>query len=511
MSDRRAVPPKPGATAPDPHKADLDRSVVSGLAWTGGMRGITQTLQWLAALLVVRLLTPGDYGLVAMAMAYLGLVRMFSEFGLDAAIIQRRNLTSDQIARMGGVSVLTGTLLALLSILLSGLVARFFHEPRVASIIIVLSATFLFAGIDVVPRSLLKRDLKFKRLAMVQASQNLTYAGASLTLAAFGFGYWSLVLGALIGAFVRMVVAVASRRHPVAWPRDIDSIKAELWFGWHVVVSQFALYVRKFSDILVVGRLLGRDALGAYNVGWTQANLAVDRVTPLVSEVSPSVLAATQHDLPAMRRYIRVFTEGLAFLSFPATFGMAAVADHFVLVVLGNQWYETIDPLRILVFVAALRSITPILSQVLIAKDLARKNMQFAIAAALSLPVFFLIGSRWGITGVALGWLVGQPFITLTMLLPQALRAAEMSFREYVVALRPATIASFTMVVAVVGARLVMPTDWPLSVRFVVEVTLGVAVYGGAVFTSYRKRLRSLLSTIRAARSKGGRVVVGAT
>lgn len=482
------------------HKADLDRSVVSGLAWTGGMRGITQTVQWLAAILVVRLLTPADYGLVAMATAYLGLVQMFSEFGLDAAIVQRRNLTDDQVARLGGVSVLVGTALAVLSVLLSGIVARFFHEPRVERIVIVLAVSFVFSGIDVVPRSLLKRDLQFKRLAWVQASQNITYAGASLSLAALGFGYWSLVLGGLAGAFIRMIAAVASRRHPVAWPRDIQSISDELWFGWHVVVSQFAFYIRKFSDILVVGRILGREALGAYNVGWTQANLPVDRVIPLVSEVVPSVLAKTQDDLPALRRYVRIFTSGLAFLSFPATLGLALVADHFVLLIFGDQWVATINPLRILAFVAAVRSITPILSQVLIAKDQAKKNMRFALAAALILPLFFYIGSHWGITGVAMGWLIGQPLIMVTMLLRQALRAAEMPLREYLRALRPPVVTSIAMAVAVLGVRFVMPASLPLALRFAIEVALGVAVYVGAVFGIYRDRLRGLLTAVRAAR-----------
>jgi teichuronic acid exporter len=503
------VPDNPQQAEPSAHgpparsKDELDRSLVSGIAWIGGMRSVTMTVQWVAALLVVRLLTPADYGLVAMAGAYLGLVQMFSEFGLGAAVIQRRNLSESQIARIGGVSILASVALAALSVAVSGLVAAFFQEPRVRPIIMLMSATFVFTGIDIVARALLRRDLQFKRAAWVQASQNFTYAAVSLAMAALGFGYWSLVGGAVAGQFVRMVSAVASRPHRVSWPYDLASIRSELWFGSHVVVSQFALYIRRFSDILIVGRMLGTEALGAYNVGWTQANMPVDRVGTIVTGVSPAVLAAAQNDPPALRRYLRLLTEGLAFMAFPTTIGMAVVADHFVLFVFGERWVATITPLRILCLVAAMRAITPILSQVLVATDQTKKNMQFAVAAAIVIPAFLLVGSRWGLTGVALSWLVGHPLVLGSVLLRHALRAAEMRVGDYFAALRPAGVASAAMVLAVLAARFGLPAEWPLGARFSLEVAVGAVVYGLGVLVMYRGRFQSFLRLIRSAPRQG--------
>lgn len=478
-------------------RRDLDRSAVKGLAWTGGVRTLTQSVQWIAALLVVRLLTPEDYGLVAMAGAYFGLVRMFSEFGLGAAIVQRRDLTESQVARLGGFSILSGTILALVSLAASGLVAAFFGEPRVQNIVMVLSVTFVLTGVDVVPRSLLRRDLDFRRLAWIQASQNFSFAGLSLTLAAIGFGYWSLVLAGLGGSMVRMTMALAVRRHPVAFPREIDTIRSELWFGAHVVVTQLALYIRQFSDVLVVGRVLGTEALGAYNVAWQQANVIVERVSPIVSEVSAAVLAASQNDRAGLRRYVKMFTEGIALLAFPATFGLAVVADDFVALIFGDEWLPAIGPLRILALVAAFRSITPVLSQVLIATDQAKKNMQFAVAGSVVIPAMLYVGSRWGITGVALGWLVGHPLVMGTVLLRYALQTTELSLMGYLSALRAPAIACGGMVAAVIAVRAAMPLDWPLWLRFILEVGTGVAVYGGWMFSAYRKRFQSFLAVLR--------------
>lgn len=482
---------------------DLDRSVVSGIAWTGGVRTLTQGFQWAAALLVVRLLTPEDYGLVAMAGAYLGLVSMFSEFGLGAAIVQRRDLSSDQIARLGGVSLFLGTTLAALSVGVSGWIAAFFDEPRVQPIIMVLAVSFIFSGADIVPRSLLKRDLDFKRLSLVGGARNMVYAVTSLALAALGFGYWALVLAGLSGTLVRMIVALWWRRHRITWPSQLHTIRSELWFGGHVVVTQLSLYVRKFADILIVGKTLGTEPLGAYNVGWTQANIPVERVTPIVTGVSAGVLAASQDDTAGLRRYVKMFTEGIALIAFPATFGLAVVADDFVMLVFGERWAATIGPLRVLAVVAALRCITPVLSQVLIATDQAKENMQFAVAGSIVIPIFLFIGSHWGITGVAFGWLLGHPLVMGTILLRHALRTTEMPFLEYVSSLRRAGLASLVMVLVVIATRTTMPPEWPLGLRFAVEVASGAVVYGIWVFTIYRKRLMFALSLLRGAPADG--------
>jgi PST family polysaccharide transporter len=367
--------------------------------------------------------------------------------------------------------------------------------------VIVLSSTFIFTGVDIVARSLLRRDLDFKRAAWVQALQNLTYSAASLILAALGLGYWSLVLASVLGQLVRTASAVAWRPHRIAWPNDLASIKSELWFGTHVAVSRFALYIRRFSDILVVGRVLGTEALGAYNVGWSQANIPVDRVGPVVTGVSAPVLAAAQANKSELRRYLRLFTEGLAFMTFPTTLGLAVVADDFVMLVFGERWVATIGPLRVLAVVAAMRAITPVLSQVLIATDQTKKNMQFTVAGAIMIPAFLLVGTRWGITGVALGWLVGHPLAMGTVLLRHALRAAEMPFREYLAALAPAGISSLVMIACVLALRLLMPADWPLAGRFATEVAGGALAYGLVVLVMYRGRIPSLMRTFREMRN----------
>ena len=473
------------------------------------MRGFTQTLQWAAALIVVRLLTPEDYGLVGMATAYLGLARVVSEFGLSAAIIQHRDLSEDQIGRVYSVSVAFALFFALVSVGAAGPLAGFFNEPKVEAIVLVMSLTFVFGGLDIVPRSLLKRDLRFRRLAWIQASESTTYAAVSLLLAALGFGYWALVWGGVAGVFVRMVGALGSRFHRFVLPRrGLESIMDELWFGWHVIGARLAIQIRQFLDTAIVAKILGTAALGAYNVAWTQATIPVDRVTMLVGEVMPSFFAAVKNDLPAFRRYVRLITEAVALVSFPATVGLALVADDFVMLVFGDRWAPAIAPLQILALVGALRSITPMLSQVLVGTEQPKKNMQFTVLSAVVIPICLLIGTNWGLRGVAIGWLVGHPIVMIPILMPHALRAIEMSFGEYLRALRAPALGCAAMVIAVLVTREVMPADLSLAIRLAVEVSVGALVYSGVLFSTYRDRAIMLLRLLRSARKEGAVNVV---
>ena len=210
-------------------------------------------------------------------------------------------------------------------------------------------------------------------------------------------------------------------------------------------------------------------------------------------------LAASQRDPAMLRRYVRVFTEGVAFVAFPIAFGLAVVAEDFVLTVFGDAWSATVGPLRLLALVAVLRSITPVMSQTLIAVGEARKNMEFAVTTAVVVPVLLVIGSRWGITGVAAAWLVGQPLVTGPVLLRHMLRATDMRLAEWLDALRPAGTAALAMVAVVLAAQSWVPEAWPRSARFAVEVAAGAAAYGIGISITYRHRFAALALAIRQA------------
>ncbi len=487
------------APAGETTQRKLDRSLLQGIAWTGGIKWLTQVLSWASTLVVARLLTPADYGLVGMATVYLGLVQLVNEFGLTAAVIQRRDLDDDQIARIGGISALLGGSFLALSIIVAGPVSRFFGEGAVRWIIIVLSLTFVTTGFQVLPRSLLTRDLEFRKIAWIDGLEAIILTVGTLLLAIFGFRYWALVLGAVFSKLVSTLIAVLTRPHYLAWPTRFRTIAGAVTFGWHLVVSRISWYIYSHADFTIVGRILGSAALGAYTFGWTIASIPVDRVTALIGGVTTGVFAAVQHDRQALRRYLLRLTEGLALITFPASIGLALVADEFVLVVLGENWRAAIMPLRLLALYGGYRSINSLFAQILIATGHSRRYMQFSILSAVVLVPIFLLGARWGTTGVALGWIVGYPLVVIPFML-YTFRIIEMPLRPYLAALWPALSGVMVMAAVVLLFRQITPEPWPMAVSFVMHSVAGAITYGAMVYLAHGDRFRAFLGLLREVR-----------
>lgn len=499
------APPAAGAAqVPPVRDKSLDRSLILGVAWTAGMKWGTQILSWASTLIVARLLTPTDYGLFGMAMVFQGFLAPIYDLGIGAAIIQRRDLTEDDVARLGGLTLLLGAAFAALTIALAQPVAAFFREPAVEWILVWLALGSAVGAIQILPRILLARRLQFRALATIDGIGAVTQTIATVALALAGFKYRALVYGAVASAIITTAVAITTAPHRYAWPQRSAKVRDAVMYGWHVALSRIGWYIYTNADFAIVGRVLGKAALGAYTFGWTIATIPVDRIASLVARVIPSVFATIQDNVPAMRRYYLGITEGLAFVVLPLAFGLAITADDFVRVVLGRGWEGAIGPLRLLAFYGGFRSLAAVLSPVLVAIGHARRNFHYTLLATLVLPPLFYVGTRWGPAGVAAAWIVGLPIVSIPAY-AYTLRLLDTSAREYVRALWPALSASLAMAAGVVAVR-AAAVSWPPGLRFAVEVPVGAALYVGVVLALYRPRVeafRALLAAARAAKHSG--------
>ena len=471
----------------------LDRSLFHGLAWTGLLKWVSQALSWAVMIYVARLLTPADFGTVAMASVAIGLARMVDDLGLDAAIVQDRTLTPEQMSRLGGLALALGCALCLIFVALSLPIATFFHERAVTWIICVLSINFITDALQVVPRALLQRDLAFRRLAWVQGLQVLS---STVCTAALGFGYWALVLNSVVSGVGVTLLLYMWRPHPLAWPRRLRSVGRAVTFGWHLLLSRIAWYAYSNVDSALVGRLLGKVALGSYSLGMTFATIPVTEVSSLVGRVVPGVFSTVQGDRAGLKRYFLMLTEGISYLTLPATLGLALTADTFVPLVLGPQWVSAIPTLRFLALYTAMLSVTTLLSHVLLWTGHSKWNMLLNVLALVVLTPLFYVASRWGAAGVAASWTVGFPLVTLPAFFA-VFKILGIGPVPYLRALGPAFLASVAMAAAVEAARAAVPAHAAIGVRFAAHVGSGAAVYVATIALAYRSRVRAITDAVR--------------
>lgn len=490
-------PSRSAATTPD---RALDRKLLAGIAWTGGMKWAIQVVSWSSTFIIARLLSPSDFGLMGMAAVYLGLVALVNEFGLTAAVLKGRALTDDQIAQLGGFGIAIGVAFCLVSIGAAFPIARFYGEPAVRTIIVILSFNFVFTAIGVLPRSLLARDLQFHRLAWIDGASNLSQIAATLTFAELGYRYLALVFGSLLASVVGAFLALYWHGHRLKVPRSFRAIRESVHVGWHVVVGRVAWYTYQNADFAVVGRVLGTAMLGAYTLGWEIATVPVERISALVGQVTPGVFSAVAADRPALRRYYLAVIEGLAFITFPAAAGIALTAPVLVPVALGNQWTNAILPLQLLAVYGGIRSIDTVTPQVLIYTGYSRYSMWYTVGAAVVLPVLFLIGTRWGMVGVASVWIIAYP-VVVSPIYRLVFRILDLSPRAYLSNLWPVVSGTVLMIGAVLAVRAALPTGTAPHTALAAEVATGMVTYAAVMWLLHRERIRAFLSLLRRERS----------
>jgi O-antigen/teichoic acid export membrane protein len=476
----------------------LDRSLLHGVAWTAAAKWASQALSWVSWLIVARLLSPEDYGLVGMATIYLGLITLLSEFGLGTAVLAVRELNVEQINQLNGLAVLLGLASLLGSCIVAIPVGHFFRAPQLPLVVVVMSTTFVIASFKTVPLALLQRDLRFKALALIELSQALVLAISMIGFAVAGFRYWTLVCGGVLGAAISTGWVLRLRRVPLALPRP-NSLKRAMTVSSDVLIGRLCWYASANADFLVAGRILGKAALGVYNVAWTLASIPAERVVALVGQVTPAFFSAVQTDPPAIRRYLLGITEGIALITFPVSLGLALVARDFVVVVLGSKWEGAILALQLLAAYAAFRSITPLLPQVLQTTGDSRFEMWRMVAAAVVMPPsFYISGQRWGTVGLAMAWMLVDPVLAF-MLYWRVFSRIHLSPKAYFGALWPA-LSGTALMAAVVLAVGVSAREWTAGPRLTVQIGAGMISYGLACLVLHREQFEAFRELLVATR-----------
>jgi O-antigen/teichoic acid export membrane protein len=481
-------------TVPSPDRS-LDRSIVRAVAWNGVARWASQVLSWITTIVVARVLTPGDYGLVGMAGLYLNLALLISQAGIGDTIIALRDLTKRQISELNTVAIALGLGLVGLSCVLALPLARFFSTPRLFGVIVVSSGLYLINAFQIVPKAVLQRELRFKLLAVIDTVRAFVQIFITILFVFLKFGYWSLVAGYMTSALVGSILTFLSRMQGFAIP-DLKLLRRELKFSRFVMLSNIAWYTYDNADFGVAGRVLGAVPLGNYTVAWSISSAPVEKIANLIANVTPSYFSALQTDKAELRRYVVRLTEVLSLVTVPASIGLVLTADFLVPVLLGPKWLGVVAPLRLLGLFVAARSIATILPNLLIAIGDARFVMWVSICAAVIMPVAFLVGSRWGTSGIAAAWVIAYPLITIPTLARVMMRTG-LSWKVYAYAITPAVTASAVMVCVSLIVRFLLRSQTRSAVGLAALIVASATSYVCALLAFHYARVMTIIKTTK--------------
>jgi len=475
---------------------DLDQQLAFGVAWVGGLRLAMQLISWSSTLIVVRLISPHDYGVAGMAAVYVTFAAIFVDFGISGAVVVLPELTDEDMSHLHSLALMLGALGCVLSLALAWPLGIFFREPLLPPVVAVLSSVLLLTGLRTVPRAVMQRRLEFRNTAMLEAAKSAAQTVVVLIGAVIGLRYWALIASTVAGSLLATILALHFCRIPIG-RLAIRRLEQSFRYARNILIGGLAWKAYSLSDFIVVGRTRGSQALGHYALAWNVTAIPGEKLTNLLSSVSSSFFASLRHDTAAMRRYFLVLSEGIALLTFAPLAGIAFVASDAVLVLWGEQWSAAILPMRLLAGYAMLQSLTPLLTHVLHATgQVAATRRNSVLLLAVLVPAFYVTAVTLGISAVAMCWLVLYPLVMGKLFL--LVRATlSLSVKEYWRALEPAVLVTATMLLSLALLRVGVTRALGREARLVLEIAVGIGIGLTTLRVRYWSRLRAAWRVMR--------------
>ncbi|MBT8444507.1 MAG: lipopolysaccharide biosynthesis protein, partial [Gammaproteobacteria bacterium] len=413
------------------------------------MRGIGLV----STIILVRLLAPEDFGLVAMSTLFIALIEVFTSFGVDMALIQRADATREDYDTAWTIRLLQVTVVAVAILVCAPLVAEYFSEPRVTSLTMFLSIGVFVAGFENIGVVAFRKELNFSKEYRFMVLKKLSSFFITIGLAVWLRNYWALAWGIVTGKVA--AVAISYIMHPYR-PRPSLAKFRDLWsFSQWMLLRNIGMYLRKQLDSFMVARLFSTAQLGYYSVAKEIAELpTTDLVWPMARALFPGYAKIANDRARLGRAYLNVLST-ITLITVPTGLGLALVAEPLVLLAFGERWMEVIPALSWLALYGGVLTISAGVQSPLMALGMMRRvamlvwaqlllaapvivyaatigelkviaQAQFFISCAL-LPVFFFALTSTGIVKwLELGRAIWRPIVAgiIMVLCVDALPAA---------------------------------------------------------------------------------------
>lgn len=423
---------------------------------------------------LARLLTPTDFGVVALAFIILGLVQPLGDLGIGNAVVQRAQLTDRHVRAAFTLSVLASIFLAAALALAAPLGALVTKDSHVTPVVRLLSLGFALSGTAVVARALLRRQLDFRRLFFIESgSFVLGYGGVAISLAALGHGAWSLVWGGLCQSLLASGAQIAAVRHPLRPLLARRELADLLDFGLGSSASACVNYVALNADYFVVGRGIGAAGLGLYTRAYTLMNLPTAYGASVLSSVLFPALARLQNEPARLGRAYLLLTQLTAMLAAPPMAILAIAAPHLVPSLYGSPWVGAVAPLQVLCMAGYFRALYHLGGVVAQSVGWVYRELRRQAVYAVLVIAGALVGVRYGLSGVAAGVAVAilYMFIASGQL---ALAATRTSWMQYL------RVQAGSWITAAVTCAVALSVRWLLEARDAPAAVIALGVVTAA-------------------------------
>ncbi|WP_375513808.1 lipopolysaccharide biosynthesis protein, partial [uncultured Nostoc sp.] len=462
-------------------KADIKGRSVRGGAVTMGAQVFKFSLNLISNVVLARLLTPQDYGLIGMVTAVIGFVSLFKDLGLSMATVQKEEINHQQVSTLFWVNVALSVFTTLVALALAPVIAWFYHEPRLIWITLALLSGFIFSGLSVQHNALLNRQMHYKALMLNDVIAMLFGVIAAIIAALCGLGYWSLVIFPLVSGFVNTIglwMTCTWRPSAPAWQSGIGSMLA---FGGNLTGFSTINYFARNLDNVLIGRFWGAQQLGLYAKAYQLLLLPINQINAPITAVAIPGLSRLQHEPQKFRRYYLKAISMIAFFTMPTITFMIVASEEIIVFLLGSQWRDASTIFRLLSISALVQPICNTTGWLYISRGRSDSMLKWGLLSSSWLVISFFIGLPHQAFGVALSYAIAM-LLQAVPCIYFATRGTSITILDVLQVIKETFISSVVASLVVLGIKISIGNSLPLWEIVIIYSVVMTLVYFGLLF-----------------------------
>lgn len=387
---------------------DLKKRSLRGGAVTLTSRGLSLLINIGSTMVLARLLTPQDFGMISMVAAITGFAGIFSDLGLSTATIQRPDTNQKQVSNLFWINVGLGAVITIIVAAISPVVAWFYKTPQLLWVTATLSLNFLITGLAIQHTALLFRQMQFFAIAKIQIVSTLLGISVAVIMAMHGFRYWALVANSLTASASSVVcIWLVSKWRPNL-PQRKSGVRSMLRFGSDIASFNVINYFARNLDNILIGRYYGSGALGIYSKAYQLLMMPINNLRSPMDKVAIPILSSLQYEPVQYRSYYIKYISVLAFISMPLVVFMFICSDNIIRLALGQQWIGASELFKILAVCALIQPVVTTQGTVTLSTGHSRRYFWNGTGYACVIVISFIIGLPWGAKGVATAYTIAN-------------------------------------------------------------------------------------------------------
>ena len=450
--------------------------------WLSFFRFCTQIISWGSTIIIARLLSPEDYGLMSMATVLSGYAMIFTELGFGAAIIQRPQSNLRELSSIFWFTVLMGFVFGGGCFILAYPTAAIFNEARVIPLTRTVSIIFILNGFKIVPINLMKKNIDFKKIGSIEMIATLTSIIAMILIAFFDGGVWTLILGHVTRSFVQTILYFTNQKWKPTFYFKFSDVKSYLNFGVFVILASSFLYIFEKADQFFGAMYWSATTLGLYNFAIELARLPNNKLISLIKQVSYPVFSIFQANRPEFNKFYLNINKFIAIIVFPLYIGGFLVGKELIMALLDEKWYRIIPIFKILCASQVFLTMSSINDGV--NNSLARPSwpMVFHGTCAIIMSISFYFAARHGMHAMLIPWITIFPLLCIGYLFVTSTKI-DIGFISYLRNLSMPVMATFMMAITIsmsqVALKYFQISNLNIWIILIFKIALGSLSYIG--------------------------------